>query len=166
MDAIHALKSTLCYSSQPVSGYVLKEILKAAMHESARNGQARWQFVVINNRSILDEIPNFLSSARMLCQVPVAILICSDLHGGTGTDDWFRSCAEVSEKILMAVQAKGLGALRLSIYPVETRIEGMQKLIGLPEEVVPVSLIPLGYPLEGRVSSRRFDITRVHYNHW
>lgn len=40
------------------------------------------------------------------------------------------------------------GAVWLGIYPREERVTGMRKLLGIPEEVVPMSLIPVGYPVE------------------
>lgn len=167
MDTMHALKSTLRFSSRAIPANVVREIIRSAMISSHRSDAVAFQFVVIDDRSILDDIPNFHSSAQMVLDAPIAILICGEHADELGKDAWFRECLAISEHLLIAVQAHGLGALRLSIYPVDERIDGMQSLLGLPRTIIPVSLIPIGYPLDDEgYSSRRYNGTKVHYNHW
>lgn len=167
MDSIHALRSTLHYSQRRIADGLIRDILRVAMTGQEGIGLPALQFVVIDDRRILEEIPTFHSSAHMLHEAPVAILVCSEnCRQRVDSDRWFRASASVSEHLLMAVQSKGLGAVRLSIYPVVERIAGMQKLLGLPQEMVPLFLIPIGYPSETRPLSRRYDPARVHFNHW
>jgi hypothetical protein len=37
---------------------------------------------------------------------------------------------------------------------VEARVEGMRKLLGIPLDVVPFSLVPFGHPAEERLAHR------------
>ena len=166
MDAIHALKSTLHYSSRQISRELLEEILSAAVCGHAGTDSPPCQFVVITARTILDAIPAFHSSADMVREAPLAIVVCRDLRLLDEHELWFRECCVASESILIAVQAHGLGAVRLSIHPVEERVIGMRRLLGLPDEIVPISLIPLGYPAAEQPVPRQFDTASVHYNHW
>lgn len=167
MDTMHVLKSTLKFSSRAVSSGAVREIIRSAMVSSHRITSPPFQFVVIDDRAILNEIPLFHSSAQMVLEAPVAILICGECCNGQDRDAWFRECLAAGEHILIAVQSHGLGALRLSIYPVEERVRGMQHLLGLPENIIPVSLIPIGYPNDvDETVSRRFNGSKVHYNHW
>ncbi|RNC69330.1 MAG: nitroreductase family protein [Desulfuromonadales bacterium] len=166
MEAYHTLKSTLCFSHRPVSGHLIRSFIRSAMAQQGRWDCPPLQYVVIDDRSLLEEIPTFHTSAQRVADAPVAILICSEAYGAAKRDEWFRACAAVSEHLLIAVQSHGLGAVRLCIHPLEERISGMQRLLGLPESIIPISLIPLGYPAEQCGISRRFDPSRVHYNHW
>jgi len=36
----------------------------------------------------------------------------------------------------------------------------------LPAHVIPLCVVPVGYPLEPQPLVRRYDETRIHYNHW
>lgn len=167
MDTMHALKSTLRFSPRAISSSVVREIIRSAMVNSRRTATPPFQFVVIDDRVILNDIPLFHSSAQMVPEAPAAILICGECCSGLDRDVWFRECLAAGEHILIAVQAHGLGALRLSIYPVEERVKGMQHLLGLPENIIPVSLIPIGYPMDADgTAPRRFNGSKVHYNHW
>jgi nitroreductase len=48
----------------------------------------------------------------------------------------------------------------------DDRVKGMRKLLGLPETIVPLSIIPIGYPAEEKPRANRYDHSRVHYNRW
>jgi len=67
---------------------------------------------------------------------------------------------------LLAVQALGLGAVWLGIYPRPERMDGMKKLLDLPAPIVPFALIPVGYPGEKKEPLDRYDASRIHYNRW
>ena len=48
------------------------------------------------------------------------------------------------------------------------RVEAQQKLFGLPETIVPHSIIALGYPEADITVPResRYEDDRVHFNQW
>jgi len=102
----------------------------------------------------------------MLREASVAILVCGDLseekHGGY----WIQDCSAATQNILIAAHAKGLGAVWLGIYPRKERIDGMRKLLGIPEHVVPLSLISIGYPAEQKPPANRYNAFKIHNNHW
>lgn len=166
MEAILSLKSVREFSPQIVPESLIREILKDVMHVPVTGPQRPWQFVVINNRSILRQIPSFHSSAQLVSEAPLAVIICYDQHLGEEKEVWFRDCTAAAEALLLAGRARHLGGICLSIYPLPERVTGMQRLLGLPEHILPVSLIPLGYPRQQEQSAGRYDGRRVHYNHW
>ncbi|MDD5703801.1 MAG: nitroreductase family protein, partial [Dehalococcoidales bacterium] len=125
-----------------------------------------WQFIVIKDHSTLDRVPDFHPHAHMLKQAALAILVCEDpsleVYKGCGQLD----CANATENILLAAHALGLGAVWLGIYPVEERINGMRKLLGMPSSVIPISLVSIGYTDEKLRIEDRYKPERVHYGRW
>ena len=77
-----------------------------------------------------------------------------------------QDCSAATENILIAVNAKGLGAVWLGIHPREERVSGMRRLLNIPEHVLPFSLISIGYPAEQKLRENRYNDSRVHYNQW
>jgi nitroreductase len=67
---------------------------------------------------------------------------------------------------LIAARALGLGAVWCGIYPREERVAGFRELLGLPPEVIPLALVPVGWPAEEKPPAERFDERRVHYDRW
>jgi len=165
MEAILTRRSIRKYTKQPVSDEVLKELLEAAMYAPSAGNRQPWCFVVINDRKILNEIPEYHPYAQMLKEAPVAILVCcdSDLQlGEHGVQD----CSAATQNILLAAHAKGLGAVWLGIYPAEPTVTATKKLLNLPEHITPISLISIGYPAEQKPRPDRYQADRVHYNQW
>jgi nitroreductase len=60
----------------------------------------------------------------------------------------------------------GLGAVWLGVYPTEERMEGVRKLLALPDYIVPLSLVAIGHPAENPPAADRFDAGYVHYESW
>ena len=62
--------------------------------------------------------------------------------------------------------AKGLGAVWLGVYPKQERVDAFRELLGLPEHLIPLAVVSLGYPAEEKPPSNRYDPARVRYNRW
>jgi nitroreductase len=166
MEAILSRRSIRRYTGQPIQSDLITDFLKAAMSAPSAGNQQPWRFIVIDDRKILDAIPRYHPHSQMLKQAPVAILVCGDIRLETNKGYWVQDCSAATENILIAVQARGCGAVWLGVYPREERVQGLRQLLGLPEHVIPFSLIPIGHPAEDRPPSNRYDISRVHQNGW
>ncbi len=168
VDAIEAIlsrRSIRNYTSQKVSDELIKELLEAAMSAPSAGNEQPWHFVIINDRNLLGEITRFHPYSGMLRKAQVAILVCVDLDSG---NEGFlvQDGSAATENLLIAAHAKGLGAVWLGIYPLKERIAGMLKLLDLPERILPLSLISMGYPAEEARREDRYHLARVHTNRW
>ena len=166
MDAILSRRSIRKYTAQPVSDEVIKELLEAAMNAPSAGNEQPWHFVVIKDRQILNEIPKIHPYSQMLRNAPLAILICGDEQLQKYEGYWSQDCSAATENMLIAAHAKGLGAVWLGVYPIEDRVIGIRKLLGIPKHVIPFSLISIGYPAEQKPRADRYDDSRVHHNRW
>lgn len=166
MEAILSRRSIRKFTKEPVSDEIVKELLKAAMSAPSAVNQQPWHFIVIKDRQILDEIPKIQPYSRMLRDAPVAVVVCGDLNLEKAKGFWVLDCSAATQNILIAAQAKGLGTVWLGFYPREDRVKGLQELLGIPEHVIPFSVIPIGYPAEQKPPANRYDELRIHYDRW
>jgi nitroreductase len=166
MDALFTRRSIRKYTNQPVSEVDLSYILKAAMAAPSAGDQQPWHFIVINKRDILDQVPDVHPHAAMIKDAPAAVLVCGDESLEVHQGYWVQDCSAATENLLIAAEARSLGAVWLGVYPRETRVEGLQRLLGLPAHVIPFALIPIGHPAEKHPPAQRFNTERVKYNHW
>ena len=165
-EVILTRRSIRQFTSKTIDEELQKKLLQAAMQApSARNTQA-WQFVVIDDRQTLREISNFHPYADMLKQAPLAIAICGDFQLEESVDYLALNCAAATENILLAVHAFGLGAVWLAIHPRKQRIKDLRNLLDLPDDIIPISLVAVGYPKEQKGLANRFNPEKVHYNRW
>jgi nitroreductase len=167
IDALFSRRSIRKYTAEEPPPEVLREVLEAAMSAPSAGNQQPWHFVIINDREILDEIPLFHPHSLMLRQARLAILICGDPMLEKHSGYWVQDCSAATENLLLAVHAKGFGAVWLGIYPREERVSGLRKLLSIPEHVIPFSLVPVGKPAESKPPRPdRYNETRIHRNRW
>lgn len=163
-DGILTRRSIRKYKDKEVSVELTHKLLKAAMAAPSAGNQQAWHFVVITEREILDEIPNIHPYSQMLKQAPLAILVCGNPEEQKYEGYWIQDCSAATENILLAAHGLGLGAVWLGVYPVENRVEGIKKILNLPEHLVPLSLVSIGYPAEGKPKAERYDEAKVSHN--
>lgn len=169
MEAIEAIltrRSVRTYADRPVPDHLVTEILRAAMAAPSARNEQPWEFVVVRERSALDQMAAVSPYAGMLRHVQVAIVVCGDLEREKSPGFWVQDCAAATENLLIAAHALGLGAVWLGIYPREERVTRLRRLAGLPEHVVPLAIISIGYPAERPEPVERFDASRIHLDHW
>ena len=166
MQSIFARRSIRKYTSQVVPEEVMENLLRAAMAAPSAGNEQPWHFIVIRDRDILDSIPKFHPFAQMLKETNQAIAVCGDLSLQKYDGFWVQDCSAATENILLMAQELGLGAVWLGIYPIEDRVKATKELLGLPENVIPLAIISLGYPAENKAPADRFNPSRVHINKW
>jgi nitroreductase len=166
LQAIRTRRSIRQYLDKPVPQDMLQQVLISAMHAPSACNQQPWQFVVIEDRKLLREVPKINSYAAMAAEAPVAILVCGDSSLETVPGYWVIDCSAAVQNLLLAAHALGLGAVWTGVYPQQERVEGFRRLLSLPKNVTPHSLVPLGYPAEQPPQEERYQTDRVHHNGW
>lgn len=166
IEAILTRRSIRKYTDKKISEELIDILLHAAMHApSARNCQP-WHFVVVTKRDVLDELAVVHPYGKMLKHARLAILVCGDRLIEESDNYINQNCSAATQNILLAAHANGLGAVWLGVYPREQRMKGISKLINLPEHILPISLISIGYPAEKISKPERFKPEKIHYNNW
>lgn len=166
MEAILTRRSIRKYTQEQVPEALVKDLLVAAMCAPSAQNQQPWQFVVINQPEILSELPKCSPYAQMADKAPLVIVVCGDTQLEKAKGFWIQDCSAAIQNILIAANHKGLGAVWVGLYPREERVNAVRKLLGIPDHIIPLALIPLGYPAETKEPANRYDSAKVHYNVW
>jgi len=156
------------FRDRPVPDEMLRDLLEAAMAAPSAVAKDPWRFIVVRNRERLDEMAGMLPNAPMLRQAPLALVVCGDIDRAHDRQLSYllQDCSAAIENILLAATALGLGACWLGVHPREDRIEGLKRLFRLPENVIPVSGIAIGFPAEEPSARTRFNEDYVHDETW
>lgn len=166
IEAIHTRRSIRSYQDKPVPEELITKLLAAAMAAPSARNQQPWQFVVITDKSILEKLPSVNPNTQMAHEAPLAILVCGDLKVETSPGYWVVDCSAATQNLLLCAHALGLGAVWTGTYPNEERMDGYTELLGLPEYILPHSLVLIGYPAEVPPPEDRYNPERIHYNGW
>jgi nitroreductase len=166
IEAIHGRRSIREYTDESVSEEDVEVLLRAAMAAPSAGNQQPWHFVVIDDREVLDAIPEYHPYSSMLRHAPLAITVCGDLDEEKHEGFWVQDCSAAVENLLIAAHARGLGAVWLGVHPDPERVQGTQGLLGLPDQVVPLAIIAVGHPAEDKSPATYYELNRVHRNRW
>lgn len=166
MNSIYKRRSIRKFSNREVDITHINKLVKAAMNAPSAGNEQPWEFIIITERTILDQIPMVHPYATMAKQAAAAILVCADKKRFNHGELWIQDCSAATENLLLEITESGLGGVWLGVYPREDRIKGLKELIKLPENIIPFSLVPLGYAAEDKKPNDRFDKERIHYNGW
>lgn len=167
METISAIlnrRSIRKYLKKDIPEELIEQLLMAAMYApTARNTQA-WQFVVVTEKNLIEELSVRHPYAKMLKYAPLAILVCGDKLFEENETNLAINCAAASQNILLAATSLGLGSVWLGVFPKTDRMQPITELLKLPQHIIPVSLISIGWPDEEKPMPERFFKEKIHYN--
>ncbi len=167
MKAIMTRRSIRAFKDTPVTDEQLKTLFEAAMNAPSAGDGRPWHFVVTTDRAKLDALADAVDEGNdMFKQAQAAVLICLDesLEGFAGFGPQDCSCA--AQNLQLAAHDIGLGTVWIAIINVPPRVAGCRKVLGVPENITPFALFPLGVPGEELQPEARFDETRIHNENW
>jgi nitroreductase len=172
MNAIEAIltrRSIRKFKNTKVSAEDIKLLLTAAMSAPTAFGMKHLRFVVLDHdeNGITDKIMVINQYAQMVKTAPISILVCGERSNDETMPD-FRGvdCAAAVENILVAANAIGLGSVWTAVYPMEDRVKKFRDVCGLPDSIMPHTLVVLGYPDEKKEKPNPYNEDFVFYNVW
>lgn len=155
------------FTDAPVTDDELTAILHAAMSAPSGVNKQPWEFIVVDDRDLLNQLADVLPYAKMTANAPVAIVVCGNKERFLpGVDDnlWEQDCSAASENILLAAHALGLGGVWTCLYPHQERIEPVRSILNIDDRLIPFNLIPIGHPVSDHAPMNKWHADRVHFN--
>lgn len=163
LDNIFERKSVRTYLDKGVEKEKIDLMLRAAMAAPSGRDVRPWEFVVVSDRAKLDSMAAALPYAKMLTKVRNAIVVCGD---SAQSFYWYLDCSTAAQNILLAAEGLGLGAVWTAAYPYEDRMEVVRKHTNLPANILPLCVIPFGYPATKEQPKQKYDAKKIHYNQY
>ena len=164
LSVIHNRKSVRNFIvEKQISKEDIDIIIKAGMAAPSGRDARPWEIIVVDDRKVLDAMAEKLPYAKMLSQAPLAMVVCGDT---TKSSYWYVDCSAVTENILLAVEALELGAVWTAAYPYNDRMNVVVENLNLPENILPLAVIPMGYPQGEQKTKNKYEPTKIHYNKW
>lgn len=168
MKNILSRKSVRSYTDEAVTRQQLDTLVRAAMAAPTGKDMRPWKFIVIDDKSVMQQLAAQLPKAKMLAEAQAAILVCGDLSikdkEGKPSTNWTFDCSAASENLLLQAEAMGLGAVWTGVYPYEDRMDAIKKVFELPDDIIPFSLIPIGHPKGDPQPKDKYNKENIHYN--
>ena len=157
------------FTGEKISAEQLDTLLRVAMAAPSAINKQPWAFIAVTDQAILDRLGEALPYSRCGNGAAVAIIPCGDLSKaieGEMANFWINDVSAATENILLAAHAMGLGAVWTGLHPDMKRAQMVQEMLGLPEHIIPLCIVPVGYPAEQPAVKEKYTEENIHYNKW
>lgn len=159
VETIMARTSVRDFNSKAVSKATIDTLLRAGMAAPTAMNRQPWHFVVVQDKEKLAAIEQYPS--------PLAIVVCMDTEktGEKNAKQWGSiDCSLASENILLAARSMGLGGVWTAAYPIEERMANVSKTLGLPDNIIPLNVLCLGYTDKMPAPKDKWKAVNVSYD--
>ena len=167
LEAIFARRSIRRYTAQTVEPEKLTSLLQAAMAAPSACNSQPWEFVVVTEPDILARLQGSLYAGHY--NAPAAIVVCGNqaiANNSAARYYWVQDCSAAAENILIAATGLGLATVWIGVYPLPSVIKPVSEILNIPEQVIPLCVVYVGYPAEEKPARTQYDDYRVHWQQY
>ena len=157
------------FTGEKITEAQIDTLLRAAMAAPSAINKQPWAFIVVTDEEKIAALGEALPYSRCSNHPAVAIIPCGDLSKaipGEMSAFWVNDVSAATENLLLAAHAMGLGAVWTGLHPDMNRAKMVQEMLGLPEYIIPLCVVPVGVPAEQPEVKDKFKAENIHYNQW
>ena len=163
-EALLKRRSVRKFTEEPVSEELIDELLHAAMSGPSACNKRPWEFYVVTNPDILEELRS--ASRFSGIKAPLAIVVCGNLKRALPmqmAEFWIQDCSAATENILLRATDLGLGAVWCGMYPQKRPEKRVRELLGIDEKRIALNIIYIGHPEQEPEPRDWYEEELVHF---
>lgn len=172
MDMLNAIlhrRSVRQYTDAPIPEEKLQAILQAGLSAASSKNRRPWEFVVVRDRQMLDQLCKCRPGAEnLLGNCTAAIVVAAD---AAKVDVWVEDCATAMTQMHLMADALGIGScwlqVRLRNAPdgIRTTEDVVRELLGIPAHIGVMAILTLGMPVNhpGMRKVDELPMEKIHY---
>lgn len=181
MEAIRGRRAIRKYRTDPVPEEAINTILEAALWAPSWSNTQCWRLILVRDPETKSKLGDVLRTSRpegknpaadAVRNAPVVIVACAersisgfyrsgDKKGMPSTDKgewWFMfDLAMAMQNVTLAAHALGLGTVHVGMFDTKE----VARILGIPENIAVVELMPLGWPDEKPPVRPRKDLSEL-----
>lgn len=166
MKTIDIRRSVRKFINKPIEAIKIEKLLRAGMQAPSAGNQQPWEFVVVEQASIKEEISKMSPYAGAAKDAPLIIVVVGNMERMRFPENMEQDLGACTQNILLEAVEQGLGATWMSVHPQEDRIDCVKKVLEMPDNIKPYNIIIVGYPKDKDDNKfiDRYDESRIHFS--
>ena len=155
-EAIRRRVAVREFKPDPVPEPTIRKILLAARWAPSQRNRQPWRLIVVREPERLRKIGSLAPSGGYIAEAPMAIAVA--MEGGRMAQF---DAARAIENMILCAWSEGVG----TCYVGGLDREAVTPLLGLPEEMELITVMPFGFPTEAALSSgkRRKALSEIAF---
>lgn len=166
LDIIRDRRSIRTYTKQQVEEEKITEILRAAMQAPSSKNSCPWEFVVVDDKEILEKLSKTHHRAKHINNAPVCIVVLGNSDRFVKAGKWIQDLGACTQNILLEVTHQGLAACWVGVFPKLKRVEYVREVLNLPQNLVPYNIVPIGYSDKKNEFIDKYDLNKIYKNRY
>jgi nitroreductase len=163
-DLVRERAMMRAFRPDPVPEELIQKLLRSAVRAPSAGNLQAWEFVVVREAETKRRLAEAALRQMFVAEAPVVIVACRNMernagkYGGRGRDFYnLIDASFASLMILLAAHNEGLSACFVGAY----LDKEVSRILGLPEHVRPLGVIPIGWPAEAATVTERMSLAEV-----
>ncbi len=155
-DAIRTVLAVRQFRDQSIPESIVKQIVEAGHLTASAANRQPWHFIVVQNKETLRQLGTLATGGPYIAQAPLAIVVGIEKSSPFGISDASRAIQDM----ILTAWAQGVGSNWVGF---QDRLEQVKPVLGIPEEIGIVAIVPFGYPVQtiGKGNKKRKPLGEV-----
>ena len=127
------------YLDRAVPETIVQRIVEAGRLTGSAMNLQPWQFIVVQDRDTLRRLGALARSGPYVAEAPLAIVVVIDRTGYAVSD-----ASRAIDSMMLTAWAEGVGSNWVGF----SGMDQLKPVLGIPDELDVIGIIPLGYPAQ------------------
>lgn len=164
LEVIKNRRAIRTYTDKEVEKEKILEVLKSAMQAPSSKNSSPWEFVVVDNKEILLELSKSHHKSVQIKDAKVCIVVTGNKERFLKPGKWIHDLGACTQNILLECTNQGLASCWVGVHPKRKVMDKVRQTLNLPENLVPYSMVAIGYSNEENKFIDKFDEKKIHRN--
>lgn len=164
LEVIKNRRAIRTYTDKEVEKEKILEVLKSAMQAPSSKNSSPWEFVVVDNKEILLELSKSHHKSIQIKDAKVCIVVTGNKERFLKPGKWIHDLGACTQNILLECTNQGLASCWVGVHPKRKVMDKVRQTLNLPENLVPYSMVAIGYSNEENKFIDKFDEKKIHRN--
>ena len=156
-DAIRTVLAVRRFKDTPIPDSIVRQIVEAGrLTASGGNGQP-WHFIVVRDKETLRQLGQLAPTGPYIAQAQLAIVVAMHRSNIADSDG-----SRAIQNMILTAWSQGIGSNWVGF----NSLPQVNPLLGIPEEISVLAILPFGYPAEvvGKGQKKRKPLGEVAYH--
>ena len=166
-EVIATRKSVRAYKDTQIEPDKLNRVLEAGLLAPSATNLQEWRVVVVKDPKAKTSLATETTNHHFIGDAPAILVVCAETDGAMmkcGIQRFPIDVAIFIDHLTLAAVEEGLGTCWIGGFDAEK----VKELLGIPEDIIVVELLPIGYPVDpGPVPKNRLKLSDIlHEERW
>lgn len=147
IDCIKKRRSKRLFLDKEIPENIINTILECGINAPSSMDCQPWHFVLVKDKNIINQLAELKEDENRghILSAPLTIVVCVDIE--KSPTRFLEDGVTATENILLGVHDLGLGSVYTGYAPKNSEIKSaIKNILNLPENVIPITVLPIGYP--------------------